>query len=366
MKNRYLFCLLALVGVAFLFAGNQAYGGPKKKAKYVNKVATLAPDGTVWMKSMRMVADHVEEASGGEFRTKFFTGGVMGDEPDVVRKMKLGQLDGSGVSLTGVRLTCPEFQVLEMPFLFGGEASDMAQAYEEAEYILLTLYNEFDKYALEHGYRIVALGSAGFAHICSEKPLDNILNDFPRQKVWQWEGETVMKAISRSMGVPTISLPLPDTLTALQTGMINAFYGTCIHVLSFQWDRYVNYLYTPAVFYTPSFVVVTERAFKRTPEHINKFFFDEEAMRIKKETLRWIHDDDQEAKEVLRKGGTKIIQIPPDQLAQIKTRTRQVWKEMNGDLFPAELMEKVERLLAEYRAQKSASVESVEKAAKEP
>ena len=185
MKNKIPLYLITFFGVLIFLIQNPAVAGSaKKKYKYLQKVATLAPEGTVWMKAMRQVSNYVEEASGGQFHTKFFTGGVMGDEPDVVRKMKLGQLDGSGVSLTGVRLTCPEFQVLEMPFLFGGDTNDPAQAYEEAEYILRTLYYDFDKYAIKHGYRIVGIGSAGFAHICSQKPLDNILKQFPQQKVW--------------------------------------------------------------------------------------------------------------------------------------------------------------------------------------
>ncbi len=361
LKNKYSLCLLVLVGAACLFMETDSAQGKtaakKAKYKYIQKIATLAPDGTVWVKAMRKMSDHVKEASGGAFHAKYFTGGVMGDEPDVVRKMKLGQLDGSGVSLTGVRLTCPEFQVLEMPFLFGGNSDNPAQAYEEAEYVLRKLYFEFDKYAVAHGYRIVGLGSAGFAHICSKKPLDNILTEFPQQKVWQWEGETVMKAISRTLGVPTISLPLPDTLTALQTRMINAFYGSGMHVLGFQWDRYVNYIYTPAIFYTPSFVIVTERAFKKLPPEIHEYFFDDKATKIKMETLKWIHDDDQKSLEVLKGKGIKIVEIPPDQLKEIKAKTQKVWTEMNGKLFPPEVMEKVQNLLTEYRSEQNARAE---------
>jgi len=344
---------MLLVGgvLVFSWGATGVQAGKKKKPKYVVKFATLAPEGTVWMKTMRAVSEHVQEASGGEFRAKFYPGGVMGDEPDVVRKMKLGQLDGSGVSLTGVRLTCPEFQVLEMPFLFGGDGTDSAQAYREAEYVMLELYNEFDKYAEKHGYRILAIASAGFAHICSAKPLDNMLRDFPQQKVWQWEGETVMKAISESLGVPTISLPLPETLTALQTGMINTFYGTPIHVLAFQWNKYIDYVYSPPIFYTPSYVVVTERAWKKGPENIRNLFFDEEAMKIKREALGWIHEDDRKSLEVLKKQGVKVVNIPPDQLREMKARTRKVYQEMSGKIFPAELLDKVERLLETYRAE---------------
>lgn len=356
MKKTGLLFFLLLLTISLLFAGSRALAGPEKdQTKQVHKVATLAPDGTVWMKTMRMASAHVEKASGGAYRAKFYTGGVMGDEPDVVRKMKLGQLQGSGVSLTGVRLTCPEFQVLEMPFLFGGPDLQDAQAYAEAEHLLLALYNEFDQYAQKNGYRIIALGSAGLAHICSNKPLDNLLRDFPQQKVWQWEGETVMKAISESLGVPTISLPLPDTLTALQTGMINAFYGTPIHVLAFQWNKYIQYIYEPAIFYTPSYVVTTEKAWEGLPQQIRDLFFDEESMRIKRESLRWIHEDDQKSLEILRGQGVKVVRIPPDQLAEIQARTRKVWTRLSGDIFPAALLEKVEGILREYRAGKASA-----------
>lgn len=339
--------LLPLLFTLLLISCGRAEARPKK-AKYRLKIATLAPEGTVWMKAMRSIVDHVENKSGGDLRVRFYTGGVMGDEPDVVRKMKLGQLDGSGVSLTGVRLTCPEFQVLEMPFLFDSD-SDTHDPYAEAEHVLFKMYDEFDDYAAKHGYRIVVMASAGFAHICSKKPLDNILRDFPVQRVWQWEGETVMKAISESISVPTISLPLPDTLTALQTGMVNAFYGTPIHVLAFQWNRGVDYIYRPAVFYTPSYMVITEKAWQKLPENIRAAFFDDEAMRIKKEALRLIHADDQKSLRVLQSQGTKLVDIPTDQLEEMRRRTRKVWKDMSGKAFPADLLRDVRTLLDEYR-----------------
>jgi len=357
VKRTGLGALVWLLGGVLLFSwgATGARADETKKAAYKVKFATLAPEGTVWMKTMRAVSKHVQDASGGEFFTKFYAGGVMGDEPDVVRKMKLGQLDGSGVSLTGVRLTCPEFQVLEMPFLFGGDGMDPDQVYAEAEHVMLKLYNEFDQYAEKQGYRILAIASAGFAHICSAKRLDNMLRDLPQQKVWQWEGETVMKAISGSLGVPTISLPLPETLTALQTGMINAFYGTPIHVLAFQWNKYINYVYDPPIFYTPSYVVVTERAWKKIPENIRNLFFDEKATQIKLEALRWIHEDDKHSLEVLKKQGVQVVEIPPDQLREMKERTRKVYTELAGEIFPAELLEKVEGLLKAYRAEHPAA-----------
>ena len=351
--GKSLHALLALLLVAAgAMAVPDAYAGGRDKAVTVAKVATLAPDGTAWMKAMRTMVKHVEEASGGRFHARFYTGGVLGDEPDVVRKMKLGQLDGSGVSLTGVRLTCPEFQVMELPFLFGD------RAFDETEYVFDKLGHKFEAYAEQRGYKLIALASAGFAHICSKEPLDNILQDLPRMKVWQWEGEEVMKEISRSLSVPTISLPLPDTLTALQTGMINAFYGTPMHILAFQWSKYVNYLYRPSIFYTPSFVVVTKRAWNKMPADIQALFYDEQAEQIKRDSLRRIHESDNESLEVLKKAGLQVVEIPPDQMVEIRKRTRAVWDDLKGNLFPAELLDEVLALIQEKRQGKAPSAAS--------
>jgi len=345
MPGAYL--LTGLISIIILITSPKSTSmATEEKARCVIKIATLAPDGTAWMKAMRAMANYVEEASGGLVHTRFYTGGIMGDEPDVVRKMKLGQLDGSGVSLTGVRLTCPEFQVLELPFLF----SD--RAFDEAEYLYSKLEHEFDQYAEKRGYKLITIASAGFAHIWSKGRLNSILKDFPRQKVWQWEGEPVMLKISRALHVPTISLPLPDTLTALQTGMINAFYGTPIHVLSFQWSKYVDHIYKPSIFYTPSFVVVTKKAWNRIPPDIQKLYFDEQAQRIKREALQWIHQADEDSLKVLEKSGIKVVEIPPEELEKIRQKTRRVWEEMSGKYFPRELLDRVEKILEEYRSSK--------------
>lgn len=318
----------------------------KKNPEFVIKIATLAPDGSVWMEAMRVVNSYVEEASNGRYHAKYYGSGVLGDEPDVVRKMKLGQLGGSGVSLSGVRLTCPEFQVMELPFLFGN------LAYDEAEYVYDILSREFDSYAEKRGYKVIAISTAGFAHICSKEPLQRILKDLPQQRFWQWEGENVMKEISDSLSIPTMSLPLPDTLTALQTGMINAFYGTSLHVLNFQWYKYIRYIYTPSLFYTPSFAVTTLKAWNEFPPDIQALFFDEKAEGLKKESLRWVHEADKKALETLKKSGIQVVEILPEELEEIRVRTRGVWESLAGDVFPKELLNKIVNLLDEYRSQK--------------
>src|SRR5690606_35509804 len=58
------------------------------------KVATIAPDGSHWMREMRAAAAEIEERTGGSVEIKFYPGGVMGNDAQVLRKIRVGQLHG--------------------------------------------------------------------------------------------------------------------------------------------------------------------------------------------------------------------------------------------------------------------------------
>ena len=84
--------------------------------KVIVKFATLAPEGTIWMKEMRALAREVKDATGGEVRFKFYPGGVSGDEKDVIRKMRIGQLHGAGFTGVGLGEILPEVRGFDIPF----------------------------------------------------------------------------------------------------------------------------------------------------------------------------------------------------------------------------------------------------------
>ncbi|MEP6939242.1 MAG: TRAP transporter substrate-binding protein DctP, partial [Rudaea sp.] len=63
-------------------------------AASVIKIATVAPDGTAWMKEMRAAAEAVKTRTGDRVEIKYYPGGVMGDDATVLRKIKIGQLQG--------------------------------------------------------------------------------------------------------------------------------------------------------------------------------------------------------------------------------------------------------------------------------
>ena len=62
------------------------------KPQHVLKFATLAPSGSTWMNLLEEWDRNVRAKSQGRLGFKFYPGGVQGDEKDVLRKRRNGQL----------------------------------------------------------------------------------------------------------------------------------------------------------------------------------------------------------------------------------------------------------------------------------
>ena len=90
------------------------------------KIATLAPDGTLWMQEMRKGAEEIARRTDGRVVFKFYPGGSMGSDRNVLRKIRAGQLHGG--MLTGGALSdiYTDAQLYGLPFLF--------RSYEELDY----------------------------------------------------------------------------------------------------------------------------------------------------------------------------------------------------------------------------------------
>ena len=104
---------LLITGVLLL-----SYQVASAQQVYTLKFATLMPTGTAWSKLMDDWVKDIEEKSKGRIKVKMYSGGVMGDEPDVLRKIRKGQLHGGMFTGYGIGRIYSPARVLEMPFLF--------------------------------------------------------------------------------------------------------------------------------------------------------------------------------------------------------------------------------------------------------
>ncbi|HEX9910765.1 MAG TPA: TRAP transporter substrate-binding protein DctP, partial [Desulfatiglandales bacterium] len=65
------------------------------------KFATVAPEGSTWMNTMKELDKTIREKTQGQIAFRVYAGGVAGDELDALRKIRIGQLHSAAFSGVG-------------------------------------------------------------------------------------------------------------------------------------------------------------------------------------------------------------------------------------------------------------------------
>ena len=94
----------------------------------VIKLATLAPEGSVWTEIFNGLNSELKEKTNNGVRLKIYAGGVLGDEKDMIRKIFVGQIHGAVLTSAGLSSIFNEMDVFQIPFLF--------ETYDEVDYVL--------------------------------------------------------------------------------------------------------------------------------------------------------------------------------------------------------------------------------------
>jgi TRAP-type C4-dicarboxylate transport system substrate-binding protein len=216
------------------------------------KIATVAPDGTAWMREMRAAGDAIKTKTEGRVEIKYYPGGVMGDSATVLRKIKIGQLQGGAFTGSEASLIAKDAQIYSLPFIFRSEA-EIDKVRTQLDPLLR---QQFSK----EGFRLLGISGGGFAYLMSTRDIQS-RDDLKAAKVWVPQGDTIAEMAFKASGVTPISLPLSDVYTSLQTGLIDTAANTPAGAIAFQWHTKLKYMVDLPLTYVVGEVVVTAKAF---------------------------------------------------------------------------------------------------------
>jgi len=321
-----------------LLAGFNSNGFAEKK--HIIKFSTLAPEGSSWMKSMHGFSEKIKKATDGNVVFKFYPGGVSGDEKDVIRKMRIGQLHGAGFTGVGLGAILPEVRVLDLPFLF--------QSDREVEHVYQAMNDYFEKRFEEKGYILLGWVPVGWVHFLSKKPIRTV-DDLRASKPWLWEGDPLVEKAYAGMNVQPIPLSITDVLLSLQTGMVDTVYSSTQGSLVLQWFTKVKHITRLRMGYATGGVLISRKKFKKLPAEYQKSLkkIGAECM---KDLVAVIQADNLKAEKVLENNGLKWTPEPdPANLKKFQQAGVTVRKSLSGKIFSPELLSKVLGHLAEVQ-----------------
>ena len=311
------------------------------RPKYEIKFASVAPEGTTWMKVMHQLDDSVRVATHGDVGFRMYPGGVQGDEPDVLRKMRFGQLQGAGFTGNGLGEILPEMRILELPFLYRDKA--------EIDYILDKFTDTFDEAFREKGYVLLGWTEVGYVYFFSNVPIHTI-DDVRGIKVWTWQGDPLAAALFKALDVTPVPLSVTEVLTALQTGMVDAVYTSPMAAISLQWFTRTKYMNLSPLTNSMGAILMTKSLFDKIPPDEQKALISISRQKLRELTLLTRRDNKASIDE-LQKSGVQLIPAPPEsELIKYRQIGDEVRKELTGVLYPQSLLDQIEEALKEYRA----------------
>jgi TRAP-type transport system periplasmic protein len=333
---------MSMKRIAFAFALLGLLCGGAARAQTTLKIATLAPEGSSWMNAFHEWQKNVEEHTGGKVRIKFFAGGTAGDERDAVRKMRLGQLNGAAVTAIGLGLINSEVRVLELPMLINN--------YDELDFVRTKLDAELRKKFDDKGYVLLAWGDVGPVHIFSNTPIKG-KQDLAQLKLWAWVDDALVRELFHQLGVNGVPLGVPDVLPSLQTGLINACYGSPLSTLALQWYTKVKYMTSMHISQAIGATVITKKVFDSLPPDVQKTLMaDSKEFEVK--VLKTIRADNDKALTSMKQAGLQVVESPPQMVKDFTTEAIAIRTKLEPSVYSHEFRMRVEKLIADYRAGK--------------
>ena len=242
MKSRVF--LVPLMVLSFVICGDVLGGKAGAEAApeaapepaHQLRIATLAPRQSGLGKAFQELRKQLKERTEGQVELKMYHGGVAGDEMTVVRKMRVGQLDGALLTSTGLGALVPQVLVLQAPGLITN--------YPVLDDVRVQLGPALEELFDKAGYELISWGDSGQVRIFSKHKVQHP-NDLRNVRPWVWRGSPTMKAFIEAAGANGVTMGLPEVFSALQTGMVDTVIASSIGVLAFQWHTRLKTMTKP-------------------------------------------------------------------------------------------------------------------------
>jgi TRAP-type C4-dicarboxylate transport system substrate-binding protein len=187
--------------------------GPARADTVRIKMGTLAPSGSTWHLLLKEMGQKWSEATGGEVKLIIYAGGVSGNEGDMVKKMRIGQLQAAALSTIGLHDITPEPQALDIPGL--------VDSWEMLDRVRQAVGPQINSALEAKGYTVIGWSEVGFIRFFSTKKFSSLADMQKNAKIWCFEGDPASVDAWRAAGFHPVVTSSTDIVPSLQTGLID-------------------------------------------------------------------------------------------------------------------------------------------------
>jgi len=303
------------------------------------KLGTLAPEGSVWDIVLREMAEEWREVSNGRIRVRIYPGGVAGDDADMVRKVRIGQLQAAALTGEGLSNVAEEISIFQMPMLLRSDA--------ELDYVRDKLAPKLEAIMEEKGFKVLYWSEVGWVYLFSNQPVQRPA-DLKPLKIWVWAGDAAWADALKDGGYRPVPLPATEIHTGLLSGLIDSFATTPVAALSFQWFGQAKNMMAMKWAPLTAAVVISTRTWERIPEDIRPEILAA-AQRAGEEAKVKIRSLESEAIAAMEGYGLTVNEVTPEMAAEWRTEIESTYPKLLGKSIPEDIYIEVAAILKEYR-----------------
>lgn len=307
------------------------------------RLGTMAPQGTSYHRILQEMGEQWRVRTGGKVQVTVYAG-TMGSETELVRRVRLGQLQAAALTVVGLREIEPAVSALvQMPMMY--------RSLDEATYVQEKLGPTLAQRLAEKGFLVLFWADAGWVRYFTRSPVQHP-DDFKQLKIFITAGDTRQFDMMKSAGYPPVSLEYTDALMALRTGMIDAVPTVPFHALAMQFYTVASYMLELNWAPLAGATIISKKAWDAlSPE--TQATLREVAAESGQKFQQSGRAGQDEAVEAMRKHGLKVVPIPPQAEAEWRAMGESFYPQIRGSVVPADMFDEVVRLLAEYRSSHS-------------
>jgi TRAP-type C4-dicarboxylate transport system substrate-binding protein len=334
MNFRHRLMLIAVVALA-------VSGSPLAQTAAI-KLATVVPDGSIWDKSLKQMGADWSAATGGRVSLTVFSGGSQGDEPTVLRKMRLGSLQGASLTVVGLGSIDGSFNVFNVPFFFDG--------YDELNAVVQKLSPVLKQKVEAKGFVLVHWGHGGWLQVFSKKPVQSVA-DLKALRLYTSAGDDRMTQFYKARGYQPRAMAMTDILTGLTTGMLDALPTPPIAAMAFQWYKQTPYMLDIGLTPLVGATVITKKTWDSLSA-ADRMKLTEIAAGVEKHLQAEVPKQDGLAVMLMGNQGLKVTKATgPEWRQEADTLART----MRGQMVPADVFDIAVKERDAFRQQKAAT-----------
>jgi TRAP-type C4-dicarboxylate transport system substrate-binding protein len=310
------------------------------RAKYLFKIASLAPEGSIWVTQFQKFTDEVTQLTGGEVEFRIYPGGIMGDDQAMYRKMRVGQLHGGGFTMTGISTVVQDFRVMSIPFFF--------TSYDEVDAVREGLVPLFRERFSDQGLEFIAMTEVGFIYTMSTQPIAT-MPELQKATSWIPAGDPLASTFLENLGITPVQLSIPDVLSSLQTGLVDTVFNSLYGSIVLQWFTKTKYVTDTPFGYAYGVFLLDKKKFDKLPPEYAEIIHNS-AKNHFAVLIDETRKSNEESRQVMQERGVQFIPAEKVSRNELVQQSEKTVEKLKGKSFTDEVYDKALDILTAYRA----------------